>query len=146
MWPQQLWPVVDKAGHKCFCSRKLAVNAKGEQHDEKEAGPQRGGGESENDFRIDEERQSGSTLHDVPNLHSFRVCHVAEDGEDDGGGEEAGEGVDGADDEGVPVAVVMELVVASESKKCADANSIRVEDLSASVWEMGIIIVVAGGQ
>ena len=145
MWPQQLWPVVDKAGHKCLCSRKLAVNAKGEQHDEKEAGPQRGGSESENDFRIDEERQSGSTLHNVPNLHSFRVGHVTQDGEDDGGGEEAGEGVDGADDQGVPVAVVMELVVASESKKSADANSIRVEDLSASVWEMGII-VVAGGQ
>ena len=27
---QQLWPVVDKASHKCLSSSKLAVNAKGE--------------------------------------------------------------------------------------------------------------------
>ena len=66
------------------------------------------------------------------------MCHVAEDGEDDGGGKEACEGVDGADDEGVPVAVVVELVVASQGKKSADADSIRVEDLSASIWEVGI--------
>ena len=141
MWPQQLWPVVDKASHKCLCSSKLAVNAKGEQHDEKEAGPQRGGCKGEDDFRINEESQSRSTLHDVPNLHSFRVGHVAEDGEDDGGGEEACEGVDGADDEGVPVAVVVELVVASQGKKSANANSIRVEDLSASVWGVRALLL-----
>ena len=70
---------------------------------------------------------------------------MTEDGEDDGGGEEAGEGVDRADEEGVPVAVVVELVVAAQGQKSSNANSIRVEDLSASVWEMGII-VVAGEQ
>ena len=141
MWPQQLWPVVHKASHKCLCSSKLAVNAKGEQHDEKEAGPQRGGGKGEDDFRINEERQSRSTLHDVPNLNSFRVGHVAEDGEDDGGGEEACEGVDGADDQGVPVAVVVELVVASQGKKSANADSIRVEDLSAPVWGVRALLL-----
>jgi len=61
------------------------------------------------------------------------VCHVAQDGEDDGGGKEACEGVDGADDQGVPVAVVVELVVASQGKESTNADSIRVEDLSASV-------------
>jgi len=61
------------------------------------------------------------------------VGHVAEDGEDDGGREEAGEGVDGADEQGVPVAVVVELVVASQGKESTDADAIRVEDLSASV-------------
>ena len=69
------------------------------------------------------------------------MCHVAQDGEDDGGGKEACEGVDGADDQGVPVAVVVELVVASQGKESANADSIRVEDLSASVWGVDIIVV-----
>ena len=42
------------------------------------------------------------------------MSHEAEDGEDDGGREERGEGVDAADDDGVAVAVVVELVVAAE--------------------------------
>ena len=71
------------------------------------------------------------------------MCHVAQDGEDDGGREEAGEGVDGADDQGVPVAVVVELVVASKGQKSPNADSIRVEDLSASVWGVNIIVVGA---
>ena len=69
------------------------------------------------------------------------MCHVAQDGEDDGGGKEACEGVDGADDQGVPVAVVVELVVASQGEKSSNADSIRVEDLSASVWGVNIIVV-----
>ena len=69
------------------------------------------------------------------------MCHVAQDGEDDGGGKEACEGVDGADDQGVPVAVVVELVVASQGKESTNADSIRVEDLSASVWGVDIIVV-----
>ena len=141
MRTQQFWPVVDKASHERLSSSKLAVNAKGQQHDKKEAGPQRGGSQGEDDFGIDEERQSGSTLHHVTNLHSFRVGHVAEDGEDDGGGEEACEGVDGADEQGVPVAVVVELVVASQGKESTNADAIRVEDLSASVWGVGISFV-----
>ena len=71
------------------------------------------------------------------------MCHVAQDGEDDGGGKEACEGVDGADDQGVPVAVVVELVVASQGEKSSNADSIRVEDLSASVWGVNIIVVGA---
>ena len=69
------------------------------------------------------------------------MCHVAQDGEDDGGGKEACEGVDGADDQGVPVAVVVELVVASQGKESTNADSIGVEDLSASVWGVDIIVV-----
>ena len=69
------------------------------------------------------------------------MCHVAQDGEDDGGGKEACEGVDGADDQGIPVAVVVELVVASQGKESANADPIRVEDLGASVWGIGIIVV-----
>ena len=139
MGPQRFRPVVDKASHERLCAGKLAVNAESEQHDEKESRPQGRRGEGEHDFRIDKEGQARSTLHNVTNFHPLRVSHVAEDGEDDRGGEEAGEGVDRADEEGVPVAVVVELVVAAQGQKSSNANSIRVEDLSASIWEVGII-------
>lgn len=39
------------------------------------------------------------------------VGHVPEDGEDDEAGQEAGEAVDGTGEDGVAVAVVVELVV-----------------------------------
>ena len=138
MGPQRFRPVVDKASHERLSAGKLAVNAESEQHDEKESRPQGRRGEGEDDFRIDKEGQARSALHNVANFHPLRVSHVAEDGEDDRGGEEAGEGVDRADEEGVPVAVVVELVVAAQGKKSSNANSIRVEDLSASIWEVGI--------
>ena len=38
------------------------------------------------------------------------------------------------------MAVVVELVVASQGKKSADADSIRVEDLSASVWRVRALL------
>ena len=139
MGPQRFRPVVDKASHERLCAGKLAVNAESEQHDEKESRPQGRRGEGEDDFGIDKEGQARSTLHNVANFHPLRVSHVAEDGEDDRGGEEAGEGVDRADEEGVPVAVVVELVVAAQGQKSSNADSIRVEDLSASIWEVGII-------
>ena len=138
MGPQRFRPVVDKASHERLSAGKLAVNAESEQHDEKESRPQGRRGEGEDDFRIDKEGQARSALHNVANFHPLRVSHVAEDGEDDRGGEEAGEGVDRADEEGVPVAVVVELVVAAQGQKSSNANSIRVEDLSASIWEVGI--------
>ena len=40
MGPQRFRPVVDKASHERLCAGKLAVNAKSEQHDEKESSPQ----------------------------------------------------------------------------------------------------------
>ena len=44
----------------------------------------------------------------------FSICQISKDGEDDNPSKDRGEGVADADDEGVPVAVVGELVVAGE--------------------------------
>ena len=57
--------------------------------------------------------------------------HVAEDGEDDESGEEAGETVDGGGAEGVYVAVVVEVVVARERNQNSEPHSQREEDLHA---------------
>ena len=57
--------------------------------------------------------------------------HITQDGEDDDGRKEAGEGVDGADDEGVSVAIVVEFVVAAQGQESSDADAVRVEDLGA---------------
>ena len=46
----------------------------------------------------------------------LRLGHVAEVGEDDEAGEEAGEGVDGGGDQTVAIAVVVKLVVARVGK------------------------------
>ena len=82
----------------------------------------------------------------------LRLCHVAQVGEDDKAREEAGEAVDAGGDleeavadyrfnhigpityNDVPVAVVVEFVVAGVSKVDAKASSSAVEDLNGSVY------------
>ena len=59
--------------------------------------------------------------------------HVAEDGEDDKAGQEAGEAIDGARDDGVPVAVVVELVVGGEGEEGPEPGAEGEEDLRGSV-------------
>merc|ERR1719376_247618 len=108
-------------------------HAEGEQHQEEEARPKTGGIQLQHHLWVDEECQSRSGFDDVSDFDSFFVRHVSQDGEDDGGGEEGGEGVDAADGDGVAVAVVVELVVGSEGEESADANAVREEDLGASV-------------
>ena len=130
---QSLWPVVHEARHQGLHAAELAVYAQGEQHHEEEPRPEGGGSQGQHHLRVDQEGQAGAALHHVPNVDTLGVGHVAEDGEDDGGREEAGEGVDGADDDGVPVAVLVELVVAAQSQEGPDSNPVGVEDLGASV-------------
>ena len=131
--PQSLRPVIHKTGHERLHAAELAVDAQGQQHHEEEPRPEGGGSQGEHHLRVDQEGQAGAALHHVPDVHTLGVGHVAQDGEDDGGGEEAGEGVDGADDDGVPVAVLVELVVAAESQQGPDSHPVGVEDLGASV-------------
>ena len=61
------------------------------------------------------------------------MSHEANDGEDDEAGEDAGGAVGESDKDGVPVAVVGELVVASEGDQASEAGSKRVENLGGSV-------------
>ena len=59
--------------------------------------------------------------------------HKADDGEDDEAGEDAGGAVGEGDEDGIPVAVVGELVVAGESDQTSETGSKRVENLGGSV-------------
>ena len=59
--------------------------------------------------------------------------HKADDGEDDEAGEDAGGAVGEGDEDGVPMAVVGELVVARESDQTSEAGSKRVENLCRSI-------------
>ena len=52
----------------------------------------------------------------------FSICQISKDGEDDNPSEDRGERVADADDEGVPVAVVGELVVAGEGQLATVPN------------------------
>ena len=69
----------------------------------------------------------------ISDIHSFLFSHESQDGENDGGAEEGGEGVDTADQHGITDNIVMKLVVRSHSQKCSNTHSIREEDLSASI-------------
>ena len=61
------------------------------------------------------------------------VRHEAHDGEDDEAGEDAGGAVGEGDEDGVPVAVVGELVVAGQGDQATEAGAQGVEDLRGSV-------------
>ena len=130
---QQLWPVVHQPSHQGLHAAELRVNAKSEEHHKEEEGPERGGCDGEHHLWVDQERETRARLDHIPHLDLLGVGHVAEDGEDDDGREEGGERVDTAHEDGILVAVVVELVVASEGQKGADSDSIREEDLSAAV-------------
>lgn len=59
--------------------------------------------------------------------------HEAHDGEDDEDGEDAGGAVGEGDEDGVPVAVVGELVVTGQSDQTTEAGAKRVENLGSSI-------------
>ena len=130
---QQLGPVVHQPRHQGLHSTELRVNAQCQQHHEEKEGPEGGGGDGEHHLGVDEEGEPGTGLDHIPHIDLLGVSHVPEDGEDDDGREERGEGVDAAHEDGILVAVVVELVVASKGEKGANADSIREEDLSAAV-------------
>ena len=61
------------------------------------------------------------------------MSHEAHDGEDDEPGEDAGGAVGEGDEDGVPVAVVGELVVAGQRDQPPEAGAQGVENLGSSV-------------
>ena len=77
-------------------------------------------------------------LIDAPDHGGYREVvdggHVAEDGEHEDPGGEAGAGVDDAGDESVPVAVVVELVVRAQGWQGPGAHTVCEEYLCGSVY------------
>ena len=82
------------------------------------------------DLRVADEGQAGPRLDDLLHGELQLVGEMAEDGEDDGAGQEGGEGVGEADDESVLVGVVSELVVWTVGCQGPEPNTQREERLS----------------
>ena len=61
------------------------------------------------------------------------MSHEAYDGEDDKASEDAGGAVGEGDEDGVPVAVVGELIVACQSDQTPETGAQRIENLGGSV-------------
>ena len=78
-------------------------------------------------LRVADEGETGPGLDDLLHGEPQLVGEMAEDGEDDGAGQEGGEGVGDADDETVLVGVVAELVVGTVGGQRAKPNTQREE-------------------
>ena len=72
-------------------------------------------------------------LNNIGNREVCLVSHKANDGEDDEASEDAGGTVGEGDEDGVPVAVVGELIVAGQSDQTTETGAQRIENLGGSV-------------
>ena len=113
-----------------------------QEHDEEYRGPETRGGQGEDKLRVGEEHQAGTRpviykeectmIVYIPDHGGYREVvdggHVAEDGEDQHPGCEAGAGVDHAGDQGVPVAVVVELVVGAQSRQGTGSHATLIKN------------------
>jgi hypothetical protein len=73
-----------------------------QQHDEEYCCPDDRSGKTEHEIWICEEDESRSRVDDLRDRRLLDVGHVAQDGEDEDAGDQAGAGVDHASDESVP--------------------------------------------
>ena len=80
-------------------------------------------------------------FHDFPNWLFGLHRQVAKRGEDGKTGQDGGSPVDEANDDGVPVAVVVEVVVWAEGNQCAEANPVAVEHLGAGIFPNWKLII-----
>ena len=113
---QGSWPVVHDAGDESLNVAELGVDAEHQQHDEEYDGPNDRAGKFEHQVGIREEDEAGSGVDHFVDGSFLDVSHVAQNGEDEHAGDEAGHGVDHAGDDGVFVAIVVELVVGPQGR------------------------------
>ena len=100
------------------------AEAEGDQHQEEEDSEDLGDEvEFGEDLGVADEGEAGPRLDHLGHRKVQLVSEVAEDGEDDGAGQEGGEGVREADDERVLVGVVSELVVWTVCGQSSESNT-----------------------
>ncbi len=98
---QSLVLVLD-AGERRLDHRNRAANAQRDQHQKEGAAPQlRNEADLGEALRVGDEGEARAAGDHVLNLLAILVGHVAQDGEDDAAGEQAGEGVQQADDDAI---------------------------------------------
>ena len=100
---QLVRPVVHDAGDQGLHVAELAVDAEHEQHDEEDGGPDHGAGQGEHQVGVGEEDEAWSRVDDVVDGGAGDEGHVAEDGEHEDSGQQAGQRVHNARDDRVPV-------------------------------------------
>ena len=110
------------------------VHAQHDQHEEEDDRPELRAGQRGHGLGIHLKHQTRTLVCHRLDVLVLGVRHVAQVGEDDEAGEEAGAGVDGAGDETVSVAVVVELVVAGVGEVDTEASSNTVEYLNSCIY------------
>ena len=100
---QLVRPVVHDAGDQGLHVAELAVDAEHEQHDEEDGGPDHRAGQGEHQVGVGEEDEAWSRVDDVVDGGAGDEGHVAEDGEHEDSGQQAGQRVHNARDDRVPV-------------------------------------------
>ena len=133
--PEGLLVLVHQAGDDALQAAHGAVHAEHDEHEEEDDGPELAAREGGHGLGVDLEDEAGALVRHVLNTLVLGLGHVAEVGEDHEPGEEAGEGVDGRGDETVPVAVVVELVVAriGEMHPESSPNTERERDIKRGI-------------
>lgn len=112
-------PLVGEGRYHRLEGPEDGAEGEGDHHQEEESGPDLRARDLGDNLRVDDECQSGVGSEDVLDFLAGDVGHVAEDGENHEPGEDAGDGVADGDDDGVPVAVSLELAVGGESDETA---------------------------
>ena len=105
------------------------VNTKSDQHEEEQNCPEEAARHGGNSIRVHDEHQTLPLHTHILHTQPLHFGHVAQHAEDDESRHEAGDAVDGAGEDGVLVAVVVELVVAGQGEQCSEPWSKREEDL-----------------
>ena len=100
-----------------------------DQHEEEDDGEEVACRKACQHLWVADESKSSRALYHILNLLPCLVGQMAEDGEDDGAGEQGGECVCEADDEGVPAGGVAELVEGGVGGEGAKANAEAEEGL-----------------
>ena len=120
-------------GQDSLKQSELWVEAKEEEHEEKEDGPEPGQGHCGESLGVGDEGEALPALGNLVDGHPSLAGQVAEDGEDDAGGDDGGEEVHGGDEGGVPVDLVVELVVAAKHDEASPGNSEGEEHLTGGI-------------
>ena len=100
---QLVGPVVHDAGDQRLHVAELAVDPQHEEHHKEDGRPDHRARQGENEVRVGEEDQAGAGVDDVVDGGAGDEGHVAEDGEHEDSGQQAGQRVHNARDDRVPV-------------------------------------------
>jgi len=125
--------LVDHGCNEALHGAELGVQPEEHQHEEEAGGPDRGERHLQHGTGVGEESKTGSGLGHICDIHSLLLSHEAKEGKDDETGEHGGARVDGADNQGVLVHVVVVLVVRAQGDDRAETEAVGEEDLGGGV-------------